>query len=355
MANLGGKLLYVPRPEYNQSIQLMKLLLMPFVCFWAFGFPDGLRIVETISGFVVPTFFVLSGYCVLEPNRKMRLEKLKRAIARDAIFFAQIFVVYLAINVVYFILTKSFDPGALLSKRLWFNLIVLNVWPLPIGENIWFIQALLYAYIILFFADKLKILKFYRIYLIVLFVFMILVGELAGVIHFNILGYSFIPGGAITRALPYLLLGMFLRGIKEKLEKIPFFVWLILLVAGGAAAYGEAYLLSVAGKLVSLGHFFGYALMAVAICGLCIAWEDMFMTPFSFHGGEIGKVIYVAHNPLYYILLLLVAIFVPQNLNMAMAFGGVFVFVVGLILGILVVIGKIIAANLTIDKDEEEL
>lgn len=355
MANLGGKLKYVPRPEYNQCIQLMKLLMMPFVCFWAFGFPDGRGFVEIISGFVVPTFFVLSGYCILIPNQEMRLKKLKRAIARSAIFFAQLFVVYLGLNIVYFILAGGFNAGALLSRRLWFNFLVLNLWPLPVGDNIWFIQALLYAYIILFLSDKLKILKIYKVFLIALFLLMLLTGELAGVIHFHILGYTFIPGGAITRALPYLLLGMFLREIKEKLERVPFWVWLIFFALGGGAAYGEAFLLSYLGKLVSLGHFFGYGLMAVAICGLCVTWEDMFMTPFSFHGGEIAKVVYAVHNPVYYIFMIFVALRVPQNMNIAVSFGAIFTLVVSLILGVLVIIGKIIAANLTIDKDEEEL
>lgn len=355
MANLGGKLKSVPRPEYNQCTQLMKLLMMPFVCFWAFGFPDGRGIVETISGFVVPAFFVLSGYCILFPGQEMRQKKLKRAIARSAIFFAQLFIVYIGLNVIYFILLGGFNAGALLSKRLWFNFFVLNLWPLPIGDNIWFIQALLYAYIILLIVDKLKLLKFYKVFLIVLFLLMLFTGELAGVIHFNILGYTFIPGGAITRALPYLLLGMFLREIKVKLVTVPLWVWLILLALGGGAAYGEAYLLSYTGKLVSLGHFFGYGLMAVAVCGLCIAWDNMIMTPFSFHGGEIAKVVYAVHNPVYFIFMIFVALRMPQNMNIAVSFGAIFTLVVSLILGVLVIIGKIIAANLTIDKDEEEL
>ena len=354
MAGIGGGLKFVHRQDYNQCIQLMKLLMTPFVCFWAFGFPDGMGIVELISGFVVPTFFVLSGYCVLEPEREVRLEKLKRALVRSAIFFAQIFVVYIGLNVAYFIFTQSFDPVVLRAKRFWFEFLVLNVWPLPVGNSIWFIQALLYAYIFLFIADKLKLLRFYKLFLFVLLVFMVLVGELAGVISFNILGYGFIPGGAITRALPYLLLGMFLRRAKEKLENVPFWVWLIMLVLGGGAVYGEAYLLAYMGKMVSLGHFLGYGLMAVAICGLCIALEGMPMTPFSYYGGEIAKVVYVMHNPFYYALLVIAALRAPQNFGFAVQFGGIIVFVLSLVLGVLVSFCKSVFKMLFVPEIEDD-
>ncbi|WP_139199771.1 hypothetical protein [Ruminococcus albus] len=49
---------------------------------------------------------------------------------------------------------------------------------------------------------------------------MLLTGEFAGIIHFGILGYQYIPGNWLIRALPYLLLGKILREKSEMLFKI---------------------------------------------------------------------------------------------------------------------------------------
>ena len=134
----------------------VRLILMLFICLWAFGSPEPTGILNSLSGFAIPAFFVLSGYYV------------------PVMILSHTSLVF--------------------SKRMFFEFFVMNLWPLPIGDNIWFIQAMLYAYILIFIADKLKLLRFYRIALISLFIFMLLTGEFSGVIRFNVLGYPYIPG-----------------------------------------------------------------------------------------------------------------------------------------------------------------
>ncbi|MBO7080034.1 MAG: hypothetical protein J6W64_09535, partial [Bacilli bacterium] len=45
--------------KYDPIAELIMFLLMPFVCFWTMGFPDGLGLVELLSGFAFPALFVV--------------------------------------------------------------------------------------------------------------------------------------------------------------------------------------------------------------------------------------------------------------------------------------------------------
>ena len=322
--------------EYVQSAELIKFLLIPFVCFWIYGFPDGIGLVELLSGFAVPAFFVLSGYFTLAGDEKERGERLKRTIIRDAIFFGILFFIYIAINLLVPLFRNDLSISMLLNKRLWFSFLVLNFWPLNVGESIWFIQSLLYANIILYFANKLHLLRFYKMFLVILVIVMLLSGELAGVIGFSFLGYAYIPGGFLTRALPYLLLGMLLQEKYDSLKKIPFWVYLIIFVLGGGLVVGEYYLLFKIGKLVYISHMFGYMVMSIAVCGLMIAWDNMPINPISYYGGRCAKIVYAIHNPLFFFIYLMVIINNPDHVDSFLLFAGCIVYVASLIISIII-------------------
>ena len=282
--------------EFNCTGYL-RLILMLFVCFWAFGCPEPSGIVNTLSGFAIPAFFVLSGYYVLDNKREVRMEKTLRKIKRTALCFAFVFLFYVAINVPIIILdhiTITF------SKRMLFDFFVLNLWPLRVGDNIWFIQAMLYAYSIIFIADKLKLMKFYKIFLIVLFVIMLLTGEFAGTLRFSILGYPYIPGNWLTRALPYILLGRLLREKKRSLMKVQFWKYLIAFVVGGGGVFLEILILTWTGSIRYMGHMIGYGIMAVAVCGLAISIPVNAGNRLFHFDSAISGLIYVFMNPLYY-------------------------------------------------------
>jgi hypothetical protein len=273
---------------------------MLFICFWAFGCPEPTGIVTNISGFAIPAFFVLSGFYVLDTNREVRMEKVLRKIKRSALCFAFIFLFYVALNVGLMFLTHTVTIT--FSKRMVFEFVVMNLWPLPIGDNIWFIQAMLYAYIVIFILDKLKLLRFYRILLVILFVFMLLTGEFSGVIRFNVLGYPYIPGNWLTRALPYILLGKLLRDVKEKLIETKFWKYLIAFVIGGGFVILEIFLLTLTGTLRYPGHMIGFTIMAIAVCGLAISIPIGAGNRVVHFDSAISGFIYVFMNPICYAL-----------------------------------------------------
>ena len=284
--------------EFNCTGYL-RLILMLFVCFWAFGCPEPTGIATSLSGFAIPTFFVLSGYYVLDNKRDVRMEKTIRKIKRMALCFAAVFLFYVAINVVLVVL--HFMNFAF-SKRMLFEFIVMNLWPFEVGNSIWFIQAMLYAYIIIFIADKLKLMKYYKIFMIVLFVIMLLTGEFAGTLRFNIFGYPYVPGNWLTRALPYILLGRLLREKKRSLMKVQFWKYLIAFVMGGVLVIAELLILAWTGCLRYEGHMIGYGIMAVAVCGLAISIPIYTPNRIIHFDSAISGLIYVFMNPVFYIL-----------------------------------------------------
>ena len=98
---------------------------------------------------------------------------------------------------------------------------------------------------------------------------------------------------------------------------------------------GEFYLLFITGKLVYTGHMFGYAVMAVAVCGLMVSF-DMMRKDFILKGGTIAKAVYALYSPMYTLLFLLVLIKSAKNLDVYVQFSGIIVYFACLIIGIIV-------------------
>ena len=285
----------------NSRAAYLRFILMAFVCFWNFGFPEPTGIVSTISGFAIPCFYILSGYFILSDNNGISSDKSKRKIKRSCLFFAFMFLAYLLINI-FVCGLNNIIASASVRSILYFA--VLNLWPLAIGSNIWFIQAMLYAYIFIFIAEKLKLMRFYKAIMVVLFIFMLLSGELSGLVHFNILGFQFIPGNWFTRALPYILLGKFLREKEESLLKTAAWKFIVMWFIGALLALGEIIILEKMGLLLSEGHMIGYGIMALSACGLVISRPlgretktTAIMTQFD---PVLSGIIYLLMDPLFY-------------------------------------------------------
>jgi len=300
----------------------LRFILFAFTCFSSFGFPDPSGIIETLSRFAAPAFFVLSGYFVLRNNTEKRIEKIIRKIKRTALWFVCILVSYIIINLVFCLV---FDVSVVFSKRVIFEFVVLDQWPLPIGINMWFIQAMLYAYIVIFILEKLNLLKHYKVILVLTVIFMLLTGEFAGVVHFGFLGYSYINGNWLTRALPYLLLGMLLREKKEFFLKIKSWVYIAIFVSGILLVVAELYFLNHLGALVFIGHMMGYGVMAFAVCGWSIKYPRLPSSQITEFGTTYISLMYALSEPVYYVLLLALG---NSNSSLAYAFIGPATFLV---------------------------
>ena len=323
---------------YGYGADRLKLLLMPAVCVLSFGLPGTVgSVLRDLCRAAPLAFYILCGFFVLTDDEEDRHQKLRRAIRSSWIFFAALTVLYLGLNVLVFTLQGADWAGSILTKRTIFNFVILCVWPFQTGECLWFIQSLFYAWVLLWLLDLRGHLPFLILPLfLVTAVLMLLVGEFAGLIHLNLLGYAYIPANAVTRALPYLLLGALLRRHSERLLPVNPLLWGGLLVLGVVLALAEILLLSFMGKLVYVGHTVGYGLMAFALSCIALAHPEEELGIVFCHARCLSRFIYAFHQPVGFFLPLLLALFGEKLASVVLNFGGIAVFLFTLLPALLV-------------------
>lgn len=327
--------------KISNHVNVVKFLLMPFVFFALLGFPIAGTVgdyISSISNFAALAFFIFCGFFTMVPDRERRMRKLTRALKRSLLFFLILFVVYLALSIAYLAYVGSLKlliSPEFLRGRTFFDFFVLNVWPLPMGNSIWFIQALAYSYLFFFLAEKLRLSKIYLPLLVVLLVFMLLSGEFAKLVGFPYLGYRYIPGGWLTKALPFMLIGMLLRRGIDKLARIPRFVYIITFFAGIGCAVGERLLLEKLGRFVYSGNAIGYAIMAISLCLFAVTLPDIGPSFLGSHGGSYARRMYALCQPVSLLLWVVVAAINEEYLSTLAEFASVICFAICFALALL--------------------
>lgn len=254
--------------NYSYSIDRLRIILMFFMCLNLLGSPIELGgFADIINGFVPIAFYIISGYLVLRESDD-RSKRIVRTIKRSAITFGVLAVVYFAINFFYYLWRGINILTVFSSKRFWFNFIVLNLWQFDIGSAIWYVQALLYAYIIIYFLNKLKLLKFDWIFATVLIIFAVITGELCGIIKWNILGYNYLPGNFLTRALPYTLLGGFMNRKIDYLRKVNIVFYIFGIAIGIFLINTEVGIFGTLNVASYTAHLIGMPVIAFSVCML---------------------------------------------------------------------------------------
>ena len=259
-----------PTKYSRPSIERLRIILMFLMCINVFGVPTVyVKYVQAVCGFVPLAFFILSGYLVLRPSPN-RLKRISRAIKRTAIAFGVTAVSFFLLNFIYY---RSQGVNIFLAftlKRYWFNLVALNVWQFEIGGIIWYLQSLLYAYIIIWFLEKFMLMKHDWKISAALILLTVLTGEFAGVIKWSFHGYNYIPGNFFTRALPYVLLGGHVHRYKKKLDGIKAKWYWLALFGGAALTVGEMLFFSSIRRAGYYGHLIGMGVTAVAAIMLAV-------------------------------------------------------------------------------------
>lgn len=334
-------------PQYKR-IDIARFAMMLPVCIISYGLPTQVgAYFRVLCGIASIAFYIFSGFLIMRPDKPLE-EKLLRAIRRMACLALGILVLNLIANAVYFrlmgISLLQTLGGMVISKRFWFEFLVMNIWHLPLGENFWFIQSLLYAYIVMYLLCKVGLLKYDWLICLICLICLagtILAGELAGVIGFSVLGYQYIPANFITRALPYLLLGGLLRQKREEIAKKGGPIDFLLLIATGIViAIGEVLVLNKAGKLVYTGHLFGNGIAAVGLCTLVIMDEfTRFRNNDSVFPMEnlrwYTTFIYATHQLIGTAVMTLLAVVAPVRLNYAGLYMAFLVFILSLLMAVL--------------------
>lgn len=320
------------RKQYHHGADMLKFFLMPLVCFACFGLPGG-RVgayLSMLCQFVAPAFFILCGFFAAE-DEDTGNDHSGKLIWRTALRFLLLLAIYLAFNVGMLMLQGASLRGifmGLAQRRVLFNFFVLCIWPFQnaMGGSIWFIQALLYVRIGLWLLGKLKLMRFYKIFMILGFLAMLVTGELAGVVGFRFLGYPYFPVNWLNCALPNMLLG---RWLYEKRKSI--LAWHVKVYAVGipvmlALAWCEFALLVRLGYSVYTGSSIFFTLAALCACGVFLPWDEMRYNFAAAHGKSYSRRIYALCQPVG-LLMLLIAGFVSGDVRRGVQlFGGIAVY-----------------------------
>ncbi|MCQ2441474.1 MAG: acyltransferase [Clostridia bacterium] len=286
-------------------IDILRLALMLVVSIQIFGVKNNTLgyTVNLISGFAQIAFFMISGYLVLRDDAD-RTARIKRAIKRTALAFLIMLIVYFGINTLFYYIggINILKITPYTSKRFWFEFLILNRWPYDIGSLIWYVQALLYAYIIIFILDKLKLLKYDFILFILFFVITLVSGEFSLLLSFHPLKYAYIPQGFLNCALPYTLLGCFMHRKQHLLARISPAIYVALAILGIILCPIEIKILGSLGKCGYTGHLIGMLFVAFAVCSFCFLLcckKPIFeFSYFELHSAFYFKTIYYIIQPI---------------------------------------------------------
>ena len=215
-----------------------------------------------IFSFAFPALFVISGYVVLRESPNIE-KRILRTIGRTALCFVILFALYLGLS---FFVAKEATVALITSKTFWVDFLLLNICSLPIGSAIWFVQSLLYAYIIIYIIYKLKLLRLDIFIAVICLVVTLLTGEFASFVGFRFLGHAYLGGNFLTRALPYILIGCFISRKEMFFSNFDVRHYFLLIVAGVFLSVLEWYVLMATKKYLYVGHIFGMGIVAVGIC-----------------------------------------------------------------------------------------
>ncbi len=281
------------------SIDAFRLVAAFFVVVIHFNFLGEVgNAVWINSYFAVPWFFIVAGL-FLDLESEQALVRIKKRIKHIGIIFAVTALVYFLINSIYLgiIEGKGFQwlIDSLTVKSI-IKFLVLNVWPFEIGGAIWFLQAMLYTYILLFIVLKLKI-KFLKYELLIIILFLMInaaVGEFS-----TVLGCHTIMANFFTRAIPYILLGHYISRKSKNIKNITNIACFLLIILSIFLTIIEYYVLKSCGALFYTGHYQGNTLMAVALVILLLNNPNWFKESKIVEWGiKYSLMIYLIHQPL---------------------------------------------------------
>ena len=316
-----------PVRYYIPAIEKMRLILMGLAILYTFGsYSPIAEINGAVLGFVFPALFIISGYLVIweGPATDKRILK---AIGKTAICFVVLTGVFILLSLW---ADKAKTLELLTSRWFWMDFLVLNKCALPIGSTIWYVQSLLYAYIIVYVIYKLKLIRLDLLIAILCLAFAVVSGELAKVVNFCFKGHDYLGGNFLTRALPYILIGSFLHRKRKYFGSKPVSLHFVIGFLGFLAAAAEYVALRMTGKNYYVGHLFGMAFVAMAVCAFCFYVDGMelFNENFLYLTRFELMLPYIISSPVNYLLVRFFEKQTAPSILMASRFKGIIILVI---------------------------
>lgn len=218
--------------QKNHTLELLKLFAAYMVVFIHVSFSGELGVVvDGLSRFAVPFFFLVSGFYSYQINTE-KIKKRALHILSLLVFSAICSAVF---EIVVLFKYKPYELGILLNKftdlGTYFNLVVLNM-PV-ISGHLWYLLAVFYVYVIFYFVTKFKV-KEKAIFTVSLFLLVahIVLGE--GLSLFGItLPVPYVRNFALM-GIPFFALGLLAKKHEDKLKKLPNYAVFAFVLIGAA-------------------------------------------------------------------------------------------------------------------------
>lgn len=167
-------------------------------------------IIDSLARFAVPIFFLSSGYFVFTKEDALSKKIYKR--------IKNLTCVFLFCSIVYFMLKTILSRSLNITAIDVLKLLIFNDTSF-ISAHLWFLPALIYCYILLLVAHKLKMIRFTFILIPVLLVVNIIVGFYFSSNHITEQN-NYIIRNFLFFGFPFFMIGYFINTYKDKVSQL---------------------------------------------------------------------------------------------------------------------------------------
>lgn len=274
----------------NKSLNVLKCLaVFGVICIHCSVYKIGFKgtVIDSLFRFAVPVFFLTSGFYSYFDNNEKAVRKYKTRIEK-------LLVLFLISNVIYFIfdcyVTGNYNILAKLIEMFsisnCYKYLIFNV--SPTYAHLWFIQALIYCYIIFLIMSRLNIPhdKLYS-YIPLLLLGAIFIGEISCLMGFKFSYYFY--RNFLFMGLPFFTMGYLIHDKKDKFTNISDRTIYITIILSCCLTVLEA--LTVSKSEIYIGTIF----LSVMLIVWCIKHPDRDIKIIGWIGGNLYLLIYVIH------------------------------------------------------------
>ena len=213
----------------NYTFDFLKGLFAIFVIMVHFPFPG---IVEKITSAIgicgVIFFFLISGYSAYNSDDEIACNNIKKRFKRNIIITGIVLGIYFVLMTIEQLVTGQFDGYLNYLKNPWFipRLLFLGDLSFIKADQLWFMFALLYSYLVLLFIHKYKLTKYAHFLLPIFLLFRIGVETYVNTYNADWHYTSFF----LASGFPIMLLGHYVAAKKEAFLSTPIWFTAILTI-----------------------------------------------------------------------------------------------------------------------------
>ena len=277
------------KSEINYSINALKCIAIFAVIIIHSGIyhveGDIGKALVAISRFAVPVFFLISGFYSFYVDEEYALKKYEKRIIR-------LIILIIISNIIYTLFYSITDPNykimSLFTVKQCITYIFFNVAPSK-GYHLWFLQALLYCYLIFWGMTKLKV-KISKGYILIPILILLALIFCELFIFMGIKIHPMYYRNFLFMGLPFFYLGYFIHDKESKINEMPNLFTIVCIIASVIITLLEFSIMP--GRMdITLGS----TLLAISLFILCVNNPNYDIPIISWIGGNLYTSMYILH------------------------------------------------------------